>query len=36
MKNIHLIPTDKPSRLFYNKKDSIFTIDNDFEYRIKE
>ena len=36
MKNLHLIPTDKPSRLFYNKKDSIFTIDNDFEYVIKE
>ena len=36
MKNLHLLPTDKPSRLFYNKKDSIFTIDNDFEYVIKE
>ena len=36
MKNIHLLPTDKPSRLFYNKKDSIFTIDNDFENVIEE
>ena len=30
------MPTDKPSRLFYNKKDSIFTIDNDFENVIEE
>ena len=36
MKNIHLLPTEKPSRLFYNKKDSIFTIDNDFENVIEE
>ena len=36
MKNIHLLPTDKPSRLFYNKKDYIFTIDNDFENVIEE
>ena len=36
MKNIHILPTDKPSRLFYNKKDSIFTIDNDFENVIEE
>jgi hypothetical protein len=36
MKNVHLLPTDKPSRLFYNKKDSIFTIDNDFENVIEE
>jgi hypothetical protein len=36
MKNLHLLLTDKPSRLFYNKKDSIFTIDNDFENVIEE
>jgi len=36
MKKIHVLPTDKPSRLFYNKKDSIFTIDNDFENVIEE
>jgi hypothetical protein len=36
MENIHLLPTEKPSRLFYNKKDSIFTIDNDFENVIEE
>jgi hypothetical protein len=36
MKNIHVLLTAKSSRLFYNKKDSIFTIDNDFENVIEE
>ena len=36
MKNLHVLPTDKPSRLFFNKIDNNFTLDYDFENTIKE
>lgn len=36
MRNIHLIPTDKPSRLFFNKIENKFVLDYDFEDTIKE
>ena len=36
MKNIHLLSIVKPSRLFYNKTESKFIIDDDFENTIKE
>lgn len=36
MKNIHLLPTDKASKLFYNKIESKFIIDTDFENTLKE
>jgi hypothetical protein len=29
MKNVHLLPTDKPSRLFLNKVNNKLLIDND-------
>ncbi len=36
MKNIYIIPTDKPSKLFFNKIENKFIIDNHFEDTIKE
>ena len=31
MKNIHVIPTDKPSRLFYSKEFEFFKIANKYD-----
>ena len=36
MKNIYIIPTDKASKLFFNKIENKFIIDNHFEDTIKE